>query len=416
MSQKLCVILLLCALIIPFVHAFHMRSSRMAMRSSSRSLSLEMQATKENRLEVLLEITKEACDAVSPMLSAFYKEIRVGANGADKTATFKSDATFFTIADGIVQHMFIEYLFAGDKFHQIVGEEDESVINILETPYTVDDLSVPDQFEEIVQETLEKVKALRDKIDPNLYKDITIFVDPIDGTREFATGNGDKVTILVGYNDESGHPQGGIIYRPLTEPTTWAAGAKSEGYKAGVLDIPDEPAPKGLLITDGKVSPFLNAVIDTAGFYKVPSVASGNRALMIVEGKAGAYIRDTGGFAKWDTSGPQAVVEAYGGTMSKLPEFLADKSLVSYTHLKTDLNLDFCKRSVGLTLSNAKDKSIVHPGLDSIITDVHLVKEYSCVQGLVCLGPGKMEGFYLNAIHAAMESVKREQGINPTYT
>ena len=36
---------------------------------------------------------------------------------------------------------------------------------------------------------------------------------------------------------------------------------------------------------------------------------------MLVEGKAGAYIRDTGGFAKWDTSGPQAVLEAYGGLL-----------------------------------------------------------------------------------------------------
>jgi len=29
--------------------------------------------------------------------------------------------------------MFIEYLFAGDKFAEIVGEEDDSVVNILET-------------------------------------------------------------------------------------------------------------------------------------------------------------------------------------------------------------------------------------------------------------------------------------------
>ena len=36
----------------------------------------------------------------------------------------------------------------------------------------------------------------------------------------------------------------------------------------------------------------------------VPSLASGNRILMLVKGKAGAYICDTGGFAKWDTSGP----------------------------------------------------------------------------------------------------------------
>ena len=34
-----------------------------------------------------------------------------------------------------------------------------------------------------------------------------------------------------------------------------------------------------------------------------------------LEGKGGAYIRDTGGFAKWDTSAPTAVLEAYGNTV-----------------------------------------------------------------------------------------------------
>jgi 3'-phosphoadenosine 5'-phosphosulfate (PAPS) 3'-phosphatase len=310
--------------------------------------------------------------------------------------------------------MFIEYLFAGNKFHDIVGEEDDSVVNILTTPFTVDELTVPEEFEELIAETLAKIKALSSRIDEKAYKELTIFVDPIDGTREFATGKGDKVTILVGYNDMEGVPQAGIIYRPLTTPKYWASGAKSEDFKDGVLDTPDELNPKGLLITDGKVSPFIKSTIENSGMNMVPSLASGNRVLMLVEGKAGAYIRDTGGFAKWDTSGPQAVLEAHGGVMAKLPEFLEDKSMISYTHLKTDVNLDFCKRSVGLTLSNARDKSMFIPGLDSTITDVHLVKEYSCVQGLVALSPQKMEAFYLNAIHSAMNNIKKADP--PFYT
>lgn len=346
-------------------------------------------------------------------ISALYSQIKIG-TGTSDTAAFKSDATFFTIADGIVQHMFIEYLFAGDKFFEIVGEEDDSVVNILETPFTVDDLVVPEEFEELILTTLQQIKALAARIDSTAYSDITIFVDPIDGTREFATGKGDKVTILVGYNDSDGIPQAGIIYRPLTTPATWASGSKKEDFKDGVLDTPEEPNPKGVLITDGKVSPFIRSTIENSGMNMVPSLASGNRVLMLVEGKAGAYIRDTGGFAKWDTSGPQAVLEAYGGVMAKLPAFLEDKTMIPYTHKKTKLNLDFCKRSVGLTLSNARDKSMFIPGLESIVTDVHLVKEYSCVQGLVALAPTKMEAFYLNAIHSAMNNIRKESP--PFYT
>lgn len=47
----------------------------------------------------------------------------------------------------------------------------------------VDDLEVPEEFEELVESTLQKVKDLAGKIDATAYKDITIFVDPIDGTR-----------------------------------------------------------------------------------------------------------------------------------------------------------------------------------------------------------------------------------------
>jgi 3'-phosphoadenosine 5'-phosphosulfate (PAPS) 3'-phosphatase len=292
-----------------FAAAFLLRADAFAparmmapSRTVSRSSALQMASDKP--LTELCKITKEACEAVAPMLNELYSQIKIG-TGTSDTAAFKSDATFFTIADGIVQHMFIEYLFAGDKFADIVGEEDDSVVNILETPFTVDNLVVPEEFEELVIETLEKVKALSGRIDSEAYKHMTVFVDPIDGTREFATGKGDKVTILVGYNDAAGIPQAGMIYRPLTTPHYWASGAKSEDFKDGVLDTPDELNPKGLLITDGKVSPFIRSTIENSGMNMVPSLASGNRVLMLVVGKAGAYIRDTGGFAKWDTSGPQ---------------------------------------------------------------------------------------------------------------
>jgi len=82
---------------------------------------------------------------------------------------------------------------------------------------------------------------------------MTAFVDPIDGTREFATARGEYVTILLGFNDDRGMPQAGIMYRPLTEPPTWAAGAASENCVMGELDMADPPHPKAMLVTDGKV-------------------------------------------------------------------------------------------------------------------------------------------------------------------
>jgi len=366
--------------------------------------------TSSTPLQDLCQISKEACDAVTPMLKAFYAKISDQRHGG--SSKLKSDATYFTIADGIVQHMFINHLFAGNKFAQIVGEEDESVINILQKPFTVDDLTVPDEFNAIIASTLKEIDALGKRIDPNLYQSMTVFVDPIDGTREFATAQGQYVTILIGYNDAVGHPAAGIMYRPLTSPVTWAAGAASEDVVMGDLDMADPPVPNGMLITDGKVSPFIVDLIDEMGYERVSSVASGNRAMMLLEGKGGAYIRDTGGFAKWDTSAPTAVLEAYGGTMSKLPPFLDDESLVGYTHLKSQKNLDFVPGQSQLTLSNIRDKSAFVKGSEISVSDVNSVKEYSCMQGLVAVDKRAMKD--LPKIREAMKVVQEEHA--PTYT
>ena len=76
----------------------------------------------------------------------------------------------------------------------------------------------------------------------------------------------------------------------------------------------------------------------------------------------------------------QAVLEAYGGVMAKLPPFLAEQRLESYVHLKTATNLDFVPGTIGLTLSNARDKHAVIRGRDVIVNDVGAVREYACMQ------------------------------------
>jgi len=54
------------------------------------------------------------------------------------------------------------------------------ILHVFVSAFTVDDLVVPDEFEELVTETLAKVQALSSRIDANAYKDLTVFVDPID--------------------------------------------------------------------------------------------------------------------------------------------------------------------------------------------------------------------------------------------
>ena len=109
------------ALRLPTVKNHISRSIRHDGPVHSRMTLAMSQGDSKGRLTQLCEISRDACTAVSPMLAAFYKKIRFAA-GDSSTAKLKSDSTFFSIADGIVQHMFIQYLFAGNKFYNIVGK------------------------------------------------------------------------------------------------------------------------------------------------------------------------------------------------------------------------------------------------------------------------------------------------------
>ena len=182
-------------------------------------------------LTKLCQVSKLACDALTPMIVQFYSAIN------SDTSILKADKSVFTIADGTVQHLLVDHLFSGNKFLNIVGEE-ECQVNLLTKPYTVDNLIIPDEFSSVVEKARDDMIQLASTI-PNdlLYKDMTIFIDPIDGTREFSTGKGEQCTILIGFADKQGLPQAGVAYRPITAPPTWASGAKSEMYKNGNLDM-----------------------------------------------------------------------------------------------------------------------------------------------------------------------------------
>jgi len=409
MRQTLAILLLLLV-----VSASGFRVSRVSRVSMPLKglFSADQPATQypKGSLSELCQITHDACDILAPMIKAFYNKMSESSSTNQK---LKADASYFTIVDGIVQELIVKSLFKGNKFLQIVGEEDESNVNIVNKPFTVDELQVPPEFNDIVEKTRDKIAKLSEKIDPTAYKLLTAFVDPIDGTREFATGKGEFCSTLIGYNDAVGKPVAGIIYRPLTNPPTWAAGAKSENCALGNLDKAKVPVPNGVLVTDGKASAWLGKVIELAGLEKVPAFASGNRALMLIEGKAGSYIRDTGGFSKWDTSGPQAVIEAYGGVMAKLPKFLSNKALESYTYIKSNRNLDFENNVVTLTLSNARNKKELKllPE-DAMADDVDLIKEYACVMGLVALDKENLAT--KDKLHAAL--VQAQAIFPPLYT
>ena len=385
--------------------ACYILSSTLKLSSSShKNMSTFASSSSSSSLSSLCLISKQACDILTPLVKGFYTSI------SGDTSKLKADASYFTIADGLVQHLLVENLF-NDKFANIVGEEEGTSVNIVNKPYTIDDLTIPEEFNGLVESSRDAMNALAKSIDPNAFKSLTVFIDPIDGTREFSTGLGEQCSICIGFADASGKPVAGIVYRPITTPTTWASGAKSENFINSNLDVATVPNPKGFLTSNGGISKFIGLLIDELGFERVPSGGAGNKMLMLLEGKGAAYIQDRG-VSRWDTCGAEAVIEAYGGTLSKLNTFVADKSLASYTYLKSPINLDFESGMSNLTPYNAADKNSVKKGEETRAITVESVKAYSNLCGLIALD-GNCVKNDLDRIHTAILKVKEASA--PSY-
>ncbi len=123
----------------------------------------------------LCQHTKLACDALRPLIQEVYAIL------SEETTKTKKDFTAFSIADGLVQHFLVHYLFEG-KVKDAVGEESVRV-NISSKPYMVDDLIVPTSLESIIDVAGQQLTDIASAVCDHSYKNLTVSIDPIDGTK-----------------------------------------------------------------------------------------------------------------------------------------------------------------------------------------------------------------------------------------
>jgi len=351
------------------------RSNRNKRSQSQRGGSVSSTTTigiPTGNAKELLEICLEACKIMTPMIREFYIAISGGSN----LKNLKGDESVFTIADGLVQYLLKDILFK-DKFMGIVGEED-AIIDLTGTPYKVDDIVIPEIFNTIIDKTKTEISKLALQV--NYYSNKYVFIDPIDGTREFGSEKGYESTVCIGFSNSDGTVWAGIVYRPIPLPEsteiktvndlnknkndlstiTYAYGCKAENINVQQLDkvkvvqgkelspsssksltkYSDKQKIKNpkLLTSNGIISPFLIEI--TKKWERIGSGGAGNKMLMVLEGKGTAYIQDRG-VSRWDTCAAEAVINAYGGVCSKLTSILKNNIFSSYTYKETDTNLDY---------------------------------------------------------------------------
>ncbi|XP_018574800.1 3'(2'),5'-bisphosphate nucleotidase 1 isoform X2 [Anoplophora glabripennis] len=155
-------------------------------------------------------------------------------------------------------------------------------------------------------------------------EDIVVWVDPLDGTSEYTQGLLDHVTVLIGIA-VNGRAVGGVIHQPyhnyqtkkdVPGRTLWGL----VGLGTGGFEVVDPPSDKFIITTtrshsDGIVVKALEA-LKPDEILRVGG--AGHKVLLLLEGRAHAYVFASKGCKKWDTCAPEAVLEALGGTLTDI--------------------------------------------------------------------------------------------------
>ncbi|KAG5444603.1 3'(2'),5'-bisphosphate nucleotidase 1 [Clonorchis sinensis] len=202
----------------------------------------------------------------------------------------------------------------------------------------------------------ELTKEVIDQQCPSAYlstklSDVVVWVDPLDGTKEFTEGIVEHVTILIGISVH-GKPVAGVIAQPFYHDasipqsvtadsprvspsktvtrTVWALDGLgvfglTPRLPAGQLPYPLDSArkpgdaPHIIVVTRSHPTPALSAAIEACYPTKVIRAGGcGNKILMLLEGRAHVYVFPSPGTKRWDTCASEAVLAAAGGRLTDI--------------------------------------------------------------------------------------------------
>ncbi len=132
-------------------------------------------------------------------------------------------------------------------------------------------------------------------------------VDPLDGTREYATGS-DEWAVHIGLAID-GCPALGAVAVP----------DRRQVFATDDLPPQHDPCPVGLrvVVSRSRAPDIARCVGDRLGATLIPMGSAGAKAMAVVEGRADVYLHD-GGQYEWDNCAPAAVALAAGLHASRI--------------------------------------------------------------------------------------------------
>lgn len=223
----------------------------------------------------------------------------------------KSKNDLQTEADRCAQRCIIASLSKQFPNVTIIGEEEGSSCEI------PSDWIVTEADQEVLKLQL---PAHLENIDA---KDVCIWVDPLDGTSEYAQGLVEHVTVLVGVAIGQ-KAIGGVIHQPYYKNaesnvlgrTLW--GINGVGF-GGFTLFPPPSGKKIVTTTRSHSDSNVQAAVNALSPNEVLRVGgAGYKVVLLMEGKAHAYVFASKGSKRWDTCAPEAILCAAGGTLTDL--------------------------------------------------------------------------------------------------
>jgi len=164
-------------------------------------------------------------------------------------------------------------------------------------------------------------------------------VDPLHGTREFISRNGEFTVNVALIRDH--RPVLGVVAAPVLNLVYYGvAGHGAFVAQAGGAAQPihvRRPAASPLVIVGSRShrGDSLDAVLARIGAHEMRPMGSSLKFCLVAEGTADLYPR-LGPTSEWDTAAAQAVVEAAGGAVTTL-----DGQALRYNERDTLLNPNF---------------------------------------------------------------------------
>jgi len=186
----------------------------------------------------------------------------------------------------------------------MVGEEEceTPVTNVIAETNLIDNSKIPEMFRSVPM------------------KEVCVFVDPLDATKEYTLGNLAAVCCLIGIAFK-GEAVAGVMYQPFVEIN--GQGRLVYGMVGmGAVGVSPPPRPGNKLrvtVTRTHGSEQLDLILKKLNPDEVIRTGgAGYKMLLLLDGTADVYFHIAGGTKKWDTAAGEAILRAVGGGLTDL--------------------------------------------------------------------------------------------------